>query len=153
MMLEDAAQPEVWHRCKTAITKSGVAVPLLFRVAVSTDAKNPLKQHKRRGLWKMPVRQALEVVQSGADVEDAGGPPEAPRPRGRGSAQGRRGKRGRLDDDGDVIMVRAVHVVVAVCACLRQKLACAWSACGPCASACALYALLRHRVPLHCTPD
>lgn len=101
MMLEDAAQPEVWHRSKTAITKSGVAVPLIFRVATSSDTKNPLKQHKRRGLWKMPVRQALEAVQSGADLEDSGGP----QPRGRGSVQGGRGKRSRLDSDGDVIMV------------------------------------------------
>lgn len=106
MMLEDAAQPEVWHRSKTAITKSGVAVPLLFRVATSADAYNPLRQHKRRGLWKMPVRQALEAVQSGAaDEEEA--PPERVRPRGRGSVQGgRHGKRDRLDEDGDVVMVR-----------------------------------------------
>eukprot|EP00892_Ulva_mutabilis_P011390 jgi/Ulvmu1/8623/UM046_0023.1 len=103
MLLEDAAQPEVWHRSKTAITKSGVAVPLLFRVATSSDAKNPLRQHKRRGLWKLPVRQALQVVQSGADVEDEGAP-QGGRPRGRGSVQGRGGKRSRLDADGDVVM-------------------------------------------------
>lgn len=115
MMLEDAAQPEVWHRSKTAITKSGVAVPLLFRVATSADAKNPLKQHKRRGLWKMPVRQALEAVQSGTAVEE-GGPPEGARPRGRGSVQGgRRGKRSRLDEDGDVVMVRPSRCELRCC--------------------------------------
>jgi hypothetical protein len=112
---KDSALPELWYRSKTAYTKSGVSVPLMFRIATTADCKDPLKRHRQRRLWKMPLREALEVAkqqaEAGGPEEDAGGAAgavdAAEHMQGAGGRKGRvRGKRARIDGDGDVVMVR-----------------------------------------------
>jgi hypothetical protein len=85
--------------------KEGVAVPLLFRVALTSDAKDYLKQHKTRRLWTLPVRQAVKVAKGEIEA------PAAYR-------TGQRAKRERVDADGDAVMVRAASMgVLLSCIC------------------------------------
>ena len=104
----DEAVKQLWYRAKTALVKQGVAVPLLFRLALTSDAKNYMSKHKTRGLWKLPMRQAVAIAQG---KEEVPAPKQHQRgggsgPRGRGG-EGGFGKRGRFDDDGDAVMVRS----------------------------------------------
>jgi hypothetical protein len=96
----DEAATHLWYRAKKALMKEGVAVPLLFRVAITSDAKDYLTKRQTRRLWTMPVRQAVAIAQGKAElpVKVAKGP------RGRGA---QKGKRDRLDADGDALMVCA----------------------------------------------
>jgi hypothetical protein len=80
--------------------KEGVAVPLLFRVALTSDTKDYLKQHKTRRLWTMPVRQAVAVAQG-----------RAPEPVQYHGKQ----KRERVDKDGDALMVHRSLAVISRC--------------------------------------
>jgi hypothetical protein len=110
---EESTTPQLWYRCKTAFTKSGVSVPLIFRVATTSDCKNPMKKHKRRNLWKMPLRDALEVAKAHAEGGGAAAADDEMHAAD-GEAQGRKrgasgAKRGRVDEDGDVIMVRHLN--------------------------------------------
>lgn len=104
----DEAVAHLWYRAKKTLMKEGVAVPLIFRVAVTSDAKKYLAQRQTRRLWTMPVRQAMAIAQGTAE------PPAqvAKGSRGRG-AQG--GKRDRSCADGDVVMVCACHACIARC--------------------------------------
>jgi hypothetical protein len=113
-----------WYRAKTAVTKQGVAVPLLFRLAATSDRKNYMAKHRTRNLWKMPVRQALAVASGAAPAEDGGGVKKHRR-RGEGRAGGKQaqGKRSRTDADGDEIMVRALGHLAA----WRPLGACTWT--------------------------
>ena len=111
----------LWYRAKNALMREGVAVPLLFRIAMTSDCKDYLKRRKTRRLWTMPMRKAISVAQGNEE------PPPAPKRHGGGKeglqkgqrkgANGRqatlapaerapRAKRERIDDDGDAVMVR-----------------------------------------------
>ena len=100
----DESAQKLWYRAKAALMKQGVAVPLLFRVAFTSDAKNWMKQHKTRRLWQLPVRQAVAVVQGTAAL------PEAPKAHKPQRHSGGKAKREELDKDGDAVMVRILMV-------------------------------------------
>jgi hypothetical protein len=114
-----------WYRAKTPLKRQGFAVPVLFRVAMTSDAKDYLAKRKTRRLWTMPVHKALSVAR-GDDPK-----PHSERPNKEQHQQPRKykqrhleaqghaaadngarhseasgGKRERVDRDGDVIMVR-----------------------------------------------
>lgn len=100
----DESAQKLWYRAKAALMKQGVAVPLLFRVAFTSDAKNWMKQHKTRRLWQLPVRQAVAVAQGKAEL------PEAPKAHKPQRQSGGKAKREKLDEDGDAVMVRILVV-------------------------------------------
>lgn len=128
----DETVKHLWYRAKSALMRDGVAVPLLFRIAVTSDCKDYLKRGKTRRLWTMPVRKAISVAQgkepAPAPKRHGGGreAPPAPKPRGRGKGgqQNRappehgalRGKRERVDEEGDVVMVRPAALCCLQCA-------------------------------------
>jgi hypothetical protein len=116
-----------WYQAKSPLRKKGVAVPLLFRVAMTSDAKDYLAKRKTRRLWTMPMEKALALAQAGKDakatskhgtahtnhrkqkhlhVHHQSSPGGLNVPENGTHHSQICSKRDRVDDDGDAIMVR-----------------------------------------------